>query len=229
MKHRLLVLTTAVTLLAILPTATASAMGWEFGVKAGATSATLHGNVSRWISLPSLNILTDLKDSRTGFAGGVYAKIGATPMFSVQVEALYAQKGGRGRAGFTRNNTTFVNADIKIELDYIEFPVVGMATFPAGPLGVSGYGGFAIAYNTSSKAVVDVGGTSNTVDINALVRGADFSMIVGLAVSFGVGSVNAVVDGRFDYSLKDINSAGTGDIRNGTFFLTAGVAMPMGF
>jgi hypothetical protein len=229
MKHRLLASTIVVMISASLPVADASAMGWEFGVKAGATSATLHGNVSRWITLPNLNILTDLKDSRTGFTGGVYANVSATPMLSVQVEALYAQKGGSGRASFTRNNTTFVDADITIKLDYIEFPVLGMATFPAGPLGIQGYGGFAIAYNASSETVVEVGGTSNTIDIGALVTGTDISAIVGLAVSYGVGSVKAVADGRFDYSLKDINSAGTGDIRNGTFFLTAGVTMPMGF
>ena len=229
MKHRLLVLITLVTLSTLLAVSSISAMGWEFGVKGGTTSATLHGNVSRWITLPNFDILTDLKDSRTGFTGGVFVNVNATPMFSVQVEALYTQKGGSGRAAFRRNGTDFVGADITIELDYFEFPILGIATFPAGPVGVDGYGGFSVGYNSSSKAVVEIGGTTSTIDIGAFVKGVDLSAVFGLGLSFGVGSVNILADGRFEYSLNDINSAGTGEIRNGTFYLMVGVAIPSGF
>jgi hypothetical protein len=229
MKHRLLVLTTLVALSGLFSVTSASATGWKFGAKAGATSATLHGNVSRWITLPGLDILTDLKGSRTGFAGGVFMNVSATPILSVQVEVLYTQKGGSGRAAITRDNITFVDADVTIELDYIEFPVLGMATFPAGPLGVSGFGGFSVGYAANTNAVVEIGGTSDTIGINALVTGADVSAVMGLGLAFGVGSVEIVGDGRFEYSLKDINSSGTGDIRNGTFFLMVGVMIPTGF
>jgi hypothetical protein len=229
MKHRRLLLTTLVALLTLFAAANALAAGWTFGVKGGATSATLHGNVSKWITLPSLNILTDLKDPRTGFAGGVFMNVSATPMFSVQVEALYAQKGGSGRASITRDNVTFIDADVTIELDYFEFPVVGMATFPAGPLGVNGYGGFSVGYNASSKAVVEIGGTTDSINIDALVKGADLSVVLGLGLTSEAGPVSIVVDGRFEYSLEDINSAGTGEIRNGTFFFMAGLTIPTGF
>jgi hypothetical protein len=228
MRHRLLVLTSLVVLSTLLSVRNASA-GWTFGAKGGATSATLHGNVSRWITLPRLDVLADLKNSRTGFAGGVFMNVSATPMLSVQVEALYTQKGGNGRAAITRNGTTFVGADVTIELDYLEFPVLGMATFPAGPLDVSGFGGFSVGLNTSSNAVVAIGGTSETIDIKSLVGGAELSGIVGLGLSFGVGSFSVVVDGRFEYSLKNINSAGTEDIRNGTYLLMVGAAIPTGF
>jgi len=213
----------------LLAVTNASAADWEFGVKGGATSASLHGNVSNWITLQNFDILTDLTDPRTGFAGGVYVNVRATPMFSVQVEALYTQKGGSGRAAIRRNGIDFIGADVTIELDYIEFPILGMATFLAGPVDVNGYGGISVGYNSSSTAVVEVGGTTNTIGIGAFVTGVDLSAVFGLGLSFGAGPVNILADGRFAYSLNDINSAGNGEIRNGTFYFMAGVAIPAGF
>jgi hypothetical protein len=231
MKRRFLVLVSLVTLstLFAVTNASAAAAAWEVGVKAGATSATLHGNVSNWVSLPRFDILTDLKESRNGFAGGVYVNVRTSPMFSVQVEALYTQKGGSGTAAIRRNSVDFVGTDVTIELDYIEFPILLMATFPAGPVGVNGYGGISVGYNSSSKAVVEAPGISDSIDIGAFVTGVDLSAVFGLGVSFGVASVNIIADGRFEYSLKNINSAGTGQITNGVFYFMAGVAIPAGF
>jgi hypothetical protein len=201
---------------------------WSFGAKGGVTVATLHGNVSGWLTLQDVDVLADLKDSRTGFVGGVFMNIGMTPLFSVQVEALYIQKGGTGKGAFTSDNTTFVDADLTVELDYIEFPAVAMVSFPAGPMEVSGYGGVSVAFNTNAKLIVEVGGSERSFDIGAIVKATEFNGMFGLGLSFGVGAVSLIADGRYEYSLSAISDVTADDVKNGVASIVLGVTIPTG-
>jgi hypothetical protein len=230
MKRGILVLLALVVFSSTILVKNASALlKWDFGVKAGVSSASLHGNVTQFITLPQLTILSDLKDPRTGFTGGLFATVHVSPMFAVQVEALYAQKGASGRTAIIRSGTTILDTDVTIELDYIDFPVLFMLNFPAGALEFTGYGGFSVGFNRKSGARIVVGGTEQVINIESIVKGIDADGILGLALSFGVASVDVILDGRFAYSIESIdNSPSAGNIKNGALIFMVGVTIPTG-
>ena len=211
-------------------TPAAAIADWTFGVKGGVSVATLHGDASGLIDLPEadVTVTSDLKDSKTGFAGGIFANIKPWTVVSVQVEALYIQKGGKGTSTVVSNSTQFINADVTLSLDYIEFPALLIATFPAGPLSVSGFGGVSVAFNTKADVEVVVGGSGQTYDAGSVFKGSDTSGIFGLGIAFGAGSLNVVAEGRYEYSLDTVADVGSTDLRNGALVFTVGATVPMG-
>ena len=230
MRRRSIALLTIVALSLLFFAANASALAeWEVGAKGGVTVANLYGNVTGFVTLPQLTILTDLDDSRSGYSAGLFATVRMTPVFAVQVEALYSQEGASGPTTVVIDGTTFVNADVTLEIDYLEFPALAVVSFPAGVLDVSGFVGFSIGFNTSSKAVVQIAGSERSINIDSLVRGVDFASMLGLGASLGIGGVNIVADGRWSYSLGNVNSGpGREDIRNGVLTFMVGIAIPTG-
>jgi len=228
MRHRFFVIIViAMGLAMFCATNAAALMTLTFGAKGGVTSATLHGNVSGLVDLSGLKILRDLKGSRTGFTAGLYANFRANPSFAIQIESMYTQKGGSGRSAIVVDSTTFTDADITIELDYVEFPVIAMVTFPANAIDFIAYGGAAIGFNLKSDAVITIAGSTNSVNIESAVKGTDWSAIAGLSISFGLGSFEMLLDGRFEYSLDSINNASSVDVRNGVGIFTIGLTTPI--
>jgi hypothetical protein len=228
MKHHVVfvIMPFAVSLLLTVPNAVAQRR-FDAGFKGGVDFAQfLGGGTGGFVDLSSYRITGDMRDTRVGFTGGIFATVHMARMFGFQLEALYAQKGGSGQVAVTQGGVTIIDTEVTLELDYIELPVLVVVFFPLGGITeVSGFGGVSFGFNTSAKAT----GSGGSVDIDGLVKGTDYSAVLGLGASFKVGSVMIVADGRWTYGLDSIdNTPRGGDIHNSTITLMTGIAFPLG-
>jgi hypothetical protein len=193
MSPRTLLLAAALVAPALASVPAASAQT-TFGLKAGLNVSDLTGD-----NLPGDH------SPRLGFIGGGFANVALTPMFSVQPEVLYTQKGVS-----TDSETTEINAD------YIEVPVLAKFTVPATSTGlmIGAYAGPAISFrvkeNTSAN-FVDVGVDADT----DIFRSVDFGGAAGVTVGAGPFAV----DGRYTASLRRATDEDetTLDLRHGVF------------
>ena len=96
---------------AVLLPASVSAQAIALGIKAGPNSSRQAG----WCCGDPNPF-----DARQGVAAGLTATVGVSPVLGLQVEALYAQKGIRGTAGFFMRQ------------EYLELPVLVRATGVSG-------------------------------------------------------------------------------------------------
>ena len=102
-----------VLVLAVIGLATPSTASAQVGVLVGLNVANVNFDVTD--TSVSVN-----GDSRTGFVAGLTFNMPIQDMFSVEVDALFAQKGTK----FTFAESGFVDTG-KIKLNYVDVPVMG--------------------------------------------------------------------------------------------------------
>jgi hypothetical protein len=211
MKRHLLVVFSLVAFVALLGVTTASAeLSWEVGAKGGVSIAKFVGN-----DADSL-----VKDSHVGFNGGLFVLANVTDRFGVQLEGLYTQKGGEGKVDFGGGPV-----DVTVRADYIEFPLLAVFSYPASEtVSLRGFVGPGFAFNT--KAEVEGGGT--TTDVKDQTKSFDFLGILGVGAAFNVGTVNIIVDGRYEYGFISVDDSGSDlSIKNSNFSIMGGVSSPL--
>ena len=125
-------------------------------------------------------------DPRLGAVGGLAVRYPVTPTVSVQVEALYSQKGDQFENDFGFTEAT--------RLSYVEVPAMVRLGVPLSPLldagvVVGGYAGFPV------QAEVTIDGDFEG-DLDA---GTDYGALVGV----DVGSGPFFVEGRYTLGLTD--------------------------
>jgi hypothetical protein len=228
MKHRVIAVLALLIFVQPLFVANAAAQfDWDVGVKGGVDVASLHGDVSGFLRLPNFTIVSDLKDSRTGFTGGLFLTGRVTPFFGIQFEALYSQLGGSGPTAVTQNSTAITTTDVTVEFDYLEFPVLALFYVPTGVLvDVSGFGGVSLGWLMNATASANPG--PDDIDIDSLVKNVDLAGILGLGLTLKLTGVKIVADGRWQYSLKSIDNTSGGTLNNSAWTFMAGVAIPLG-
>lgn len=179
---------------AVFTTAAEAQILPKFGVKGGLNYSTLNN--------------MDDAEYKAGFSAGVFADIAipATPV-SVQPELLYTTYG----AGFE-------NTDLKMNLSYLQIPVLVKFGFPtpvANPHVFFGpYMGFLL------KA--DVKADDFSMDIKDETKSTDF----GVAVGAGIDIKKFTVGLRYTAGLTNIDDPESGsaeDFKNGAFGLTVGI------
>ena len=98
-----------------------------------ATPRTASAQVGVLVGLNFANVNFETEDSsfdvsgdrRTGFVGGVSFNLPIQDMFSVEVDALFAQKG----AEFTLSEGGF-SESVETKLNYVDVPVMGRINLP---------------------------------------------------------------------------------------------------
>ena len=169
---------------AIFLTTTTFAQGIDVGIKAGATFANL----------------TDIDDAstKTGFLIGAFATLKFSDKLALQGDLLYSQQGADFDAG-------------KIDLDYINFPVV-----------IKYY----IVKRLNIQAGPQFGYVINDNLNNTRFESFDVSGVVGIGVDLPLGFR---VTGRYNFGLTDISFVDIYDgvsfdtnTKNSVFSLTAG-------
>lgn len=192
---------------------TASAqLGLALGAKGGVAITTFRGsNVE--------NI-----DSRTSWLGGAFLNVQVSPVFNVQPEILFSQKGADYTSAGTRN---------KLVINYFEVPVlakfrlpIGDSFFPhvfAGP-------NFSFRTNLDYTATETTSGivlTTNDTDI----RKSDFGAVVGAGfdVQSRSSSVFFTIDGRYGFGFNDLEISDSDvEIKNGGWSFAAGLGFQIG-
>lgn len=191
----------AMVLVAFAAQADAAAT-WSWGVKGGVSVADISGD--------------DFDtSSRTGFAGGAFLAANYGGTLGSRVEALYIQKGAKSDVEIL--NQTY---EATYKIDYIEFPILAVAEFPAGEKAkVNLFAGPTLGFVMSEAVEVD-GESEDTEDTESF----EFGLALGAGAQFGI----VVLDLRYNLGLTNIAKDSPEDFTNRGFVVMAGVQFPLG-
>jgi len=204
----------------------AEAQSREIGFKLGPSFATLSG-IDDGIGndLPGASVNTT---TRSGLAAGGFFRVGFGPA-SIQTELLYAQKGG----GVEGTDPDLGSAEVTLELDYVEVPVLLRLAIPAGMLLRSYvYAGPAVAFEVGCHARVEALGLSFTDDCDDddfNRRKVDAGLMFGGGLGLPVGVGGILLEARYTMGLinLDDNPDSTGDVKNRALNVFAGFSIPL--
>ncbi len=202
MKRYLLGVLTLTVVLALLPMSSAMAqLSWEGGVKGGISMANFYGD--------------DVEDTsmKIGAVGGAFVTANITEMFGVRLEALYVQKGAEhDSAGVTT----------KAKFDYIEIPVLGVASFEAAEkMMINVYAGPALGILVSAKV--------EDFDVKDFTKSMDFGIAGGAGFTYAMESFTILLEGRYTLGLMTTDDTeAEADVKNGNFSVMAGFSIPFG-
>ena len=150
-----------------------------------------------------------------GFTVGTYLRLPLSPLFSIQPEILYTQKGAKGT--FTLAGSGIISQ--RVVLEYIEIPVLfKYKIFPFFAI----YGGPYVGLSTSSKATNTTSNT--TTDISQSIENSDWGAVIG--GSFQI--FRLVLDLRYSLGLTNITTLGSDpNYRHGTMTIMASYNFPV--
>lgn len=190
-----------------------SAKPVQFGVKAGINVSSI-----------SKDGYEDAK-SKVGFAGGVFANIPVSEMFSIQPEVMYSQMGSKvtnSYSGTVLGNNFTSKSSATLNLDYVTVPL--MLQFRATPAFYVEAGpefGFLVSAKTKDASTTVVNGSTTTTtsesgDVKDYFSG--FNMGVGLGLGYDItpnfGISARYVAGFTDINKKDSNTNGNTSLQN---------------
>lgn len=206
-------------LLAIALATPAFGQGISVGAKAGLSLGKLSGD-----ALPSG------LENRTGFLAGGALGIDLMPMFTVEVNALYSQKGTK----FSETISGIGTVESKIKLDYIEVPVLATVNIPVtgAPVSPRVYAGPAVAFEASCKLAESGAGLDVSADCGSDLprKKVDFGAVFGAGANFPAGPGAVTVDGRYNLGLANLNdTAGSSETaKTRTWQFLAGYMVHLG-
>jgi hypothetical protein len=139
---------------------------WYGGVKLGFNTSQFRGDaVAPLVYSPEggYYVTGAVQDRRFGFIGGGFIRRDIGSWFSVQLDLLYSQKGGKGPVnGVIQVRPTVdvvydgvVNGELKFRMDYIEVPLLAIFRFPRDTQDKVGFTvgvGPSVGYNTRAEA-----------------------------------------------------------------------------
>lgn len=205
----------AIVLLALATATSLRAQSAEVGLKGGWVRPTLAGS--------------DIQNTsaRNTFGGGAFLTLHLAPMFALQPEVLYLNKG-------TQATEEGVNAEFR--LGYVEIPVLARLTFPMEGARVRPhiFAGPAVAFRSKCQVSASGGGVSLTMacddpNVDTPLKRVDWSITGGAGLSVPLGRISGLLEARYDYGLTKIDdSSAAADVKNRAFMVFAGVAVPVG-
>ena len=163
------------------------AEGINFGIKAGINIANFHGNHAGGL------------DSRIGFCGGGFVRLGLNDIFAIQPEALYTQKGAKWKT-IMRPQGYLLEGTVKY--DYVEIPVLFKFVLPVkGGVKPNLFVGPYFAVNVNAKEKRVANGNSLEADVDRYVKDTDLGVVLGGGVDFGLKKGKIVFDCRYTLGL----------------------------
>lgn len=214
----------------ILAAAMVAAM---MGCATGAFALTgLHAGVKGGVNIGDITgDDADGVDTRNGFMGGAFIGGGINGQFGILLEGLYVQKGGEG--SFVAPGEDHAH-DSVITLDYIEFPLLFTAKFPAGEK-------FAFNVFAGPTFGFSLGGDledkehGETMGLDDYITSFEFGAAFGAGVEYLLSSFSIVLDARYGLgatnTFEDIEILGTTqsiDAKNTEIGIMAGLSFPLG-
>jgi outer membrane protein with beta-barrel domain len=188
-----------VLVLAVISVATPRTASAQMGVLVGLNSANLKFD-------PEQNAKPE---RRTGFVAGLRFNMPVQDMFSVELDALFVQKGAKfSNQGFTQ----------KVKLNYVDIPVLGRINLPgSGPARVHLLVGPSFNFKVSEKFEENGKETNNAKD---QVEKFETALVIG----GGVNVNRFRMEARYGLGLSNIaKDSGSDKVRNRVFSILVGI------
>jgi len=226
---------------------------WQLGLKAGFNIASFSGDSPGvWLSGSDFRVSGTLLDSNTGFVGGGYARRQISPRFALELDLLYSQKGGSGavtgqvlleqESVGAQPMIADINGTMDANIDYVELPLLAMATLPSSDntdIGLYGGVGFGFVTNATARIQGEArttlsDGSDRTQDFDNLynirekVRDNDFTGILGGNIEWTTGHGRIMLEARYSFSFRTIDQSGESQVGNSVFAMMIGFAWPKG-
>lgn len=164
--------------------------------------------------------MTDTEDAkaRTGLVIGGQLTVRVNPLFAVQPEVLYVQKGLEGSLAFggTPVALTYRN-------DYLEFPVLARLSLGGRSVRPFVLAGPAVAFALACEIDGEAEGATETIDCDeadAEPAGVDVGLVAGGGLEFPIGMNSLTLGARYTVGLLEALD-GTGS-RNRAVAVTLG-------
>jgi len=149
----------------------------KFGLKAGLNLSNISGSEVSGAKM------------KTDFNGGAFVQIPVGEMFAVQPEVVYSGQGTK---------SSFDGADFKINLGYVNVPVLFQYHHPSGFFAGTGT---QVGFLLSAKEKAG----SDHVDIKSQFKSVDFSWAFGVGYLFK--PVNVGIEARFNQGISNVISS----------------------
>jgi hypothetical protein len=193
----------------------------SMGAKAGLSVAKLR------------NDIIDDSGFQTGFCGGGFASLQVARGIEIQMEALYAERGGLYDLILTDDFGYGIGTgEQKYKISYIEIPLLARCRLPAqGNILPAVTAGPALAIKISSKLQTvlnpdDEYPAESEKDLEAIAA-TDIVFVFGLGFLVDLGQLDMTFDARYNLGLSNINTAATPDaatLKNSAYSLMIGFA-----
>jgi opacity protein-like surface antigen len=197
--------------IAIFTVGFANAQKAEFGIKGGLNSSDFSGDTGR----------VDFK-SRVGFNVGAFVAIKLSEKITLQPEILYSTQGAKN------SNVTMIimidiltNADVKVNLSYINFPVM-IKYYVADKFNLEVGPQIGFLTSAESSTYYDVSSQAVDEDIKDSFESVDFGLNFGAGYDF-TKNISAGI--RYNLGLANISKTQSVDnskIHNNVFSLSLG-------
>lgn len=225
---RLIARSIAAALLVAAAATPAFTLGLSAGFKAGYCNANLSGEI--------VELGSDFT-SRNGFSGGVFLDMQLSDMISVQVEAIYMQRGAwmKGMPFIIDFGTEIIEgtADAELRLWYFDFPVLAKFTFRRDSfLSPFVYTGPVLSYSQRSivEITIDIPGFwmwGERDDVSDQIKDWEFSALFGGGLNLDFGSFLVFFEGRYSLGLMNLNDTDDEtDIKNRAIAVLMGISIP---
>lgn len=182
----------------------------------------------RWSQLES----SQEAGSISSLAIGGYFGFGISHRLAIQLEAIYGTRGADAlRVGAGELDPTAEPS--RVELSYIEVPVLLRAGFPGERFLPSFFLGPYVGFLLDCE-IQPAGGETRACDSDTAPerfhpRSTDFGLVLGGGLDMAFGESTVFVDARYSLGLQPIQSGGDGfDARHTGFTVSGGVAVPLG-
>jgi len=183
------------------------------GVMAGVAVSDIGGEIGTQVGA----------DTRVGFSGGPFVRIGLGGVLQLQSELLFVTKGATNHIDLVNGSGTQVGtAKGTFALDYLEIPVLARVALPIhGPVRPSLLVGPAFAFKLKSRySLAPALMSSGDLDF---VTSTDVGLVMGAGVGLHRGTRGVLLDARYTLGLTNVwGTLGSLNARNRTFALMAG-------
>lgn len=188
---------------------------YSLGVQAGVNVADLAG--------PDKDLAPH---DRFGFIGGGFFRFSPSDRISLQLEALYAQKGGEENTDDTPDDP-----EDQFYLNYLEIPLLLKVALSTNGVRPELFAGPSVAFKLSCTYDAFPGGESDPVpcaDLGIQTTSVDIGIAFGADVEIPLGSGYLVIDGRGIVGLRSIDDSDANlDYRNRILSLMLGYRFPL--
>lgn len=144
-------------------------------------------------------------ERKPGLAVGAFVNVPMTDLFSFHPEFLYSMKGGKEER---------VGDDIKMKLDFLQFPLLFRANFATGTARPFVVFGPAFGFRTRAE----IGPDDREVDIKDETGVVEFSGVIGAGVQFG----QVIFEVRYDHGFSDLDENEPAEARTRTISILVG-------
>jgi hypothetical protein len=152
---------------------------------------------------------------KTGFLFGGMLFYSFSPMWALQFEPAYVQKGAK--VDITESDQGMTgNIEATLTASYIDIPVLIIASFGEGPVKPYLLAGASVAFLLGDTEIEIDKATINGQDITSMIpsdertqkletKSTDFILNFGAGVIIPAGKVNIFIEGQYNLGLSDVN------------------------